>query len=732
MRALPATFLLGILTLVLAAPAFGQTRVTSVPPPGQGQVGAKQWRMDYYPVQVEDWHGRLTVQLSQLTGVEADLFLKRGSQPTSRDYDHKSTKPFTANELIIVDAGSSPTIKSGTYWIGVRRSTTTNYSINYFPSEVVSSRPGMGATRYRSPEVNGTTFRVWAPNADSVHVAGSFNGWSDWRTRMISEGNGNWSIDVRNVKHGATYQYVIRSSGNVIWRNDPRARQVTSSVGDSIVIDPDNYNWATQSFSTPNWNEMVLYEMHIGTFNDAAAGGPVGTFTQARQRLDDLADLGVNVIQLMPIAEFAGDYSWGYNYGHPFAVESAYGGAEALKAFVDAAHARGIAVTTDVVNNHWGPSDMDLWQFDGWAAGPNYGGIYFYNDIRSQTPWGDTRPDYGRGEVRQFIRDNAMFWLEEYRLDGMRWDSTSSMRNGPTGEIPDAWSLLQWSNDEIDWNQGWKISIAEDMWSNPWITKSTGEGGAGFDSQWDPNFVHPMRGALIAPNDADRNMWAVRDAIAYRYNGNAFGRIIYTESHDENANGRSRLPEEIWPGNADSWYSKKRSTLGAALALTSPGIPMLFQGQEFLEDGYFDDGDPLDWSKRTTFAGIRNLYRDLIRLRRNWYNHTRGLKGQGLNVHHVNDNDKVIAFHRFDQGGAGDDVIVIANFSDRAWTNYRIGLPGAGTWRVRFNSDWSGYDAFFGGHPSYDVVANTSLPWDGMPASGEISIGPYTAVILSQ
>ncbi|MCH2102273.1 MAG: alpha amylase C-terminal domain-containing protein, partial [Planctomycetes bacterium] len=239
-------------------------------------------------------------------------------------------------------------------------------------------------------------------------------------------------------------------------------------------------------------------------------------------------------------------------------------------------------------------------------------------------------------------------------------------------------------------------------------------------------------GALIAANDVDRNMWAVRDAITYRYNGDGFGRIIYTESHDENANGRSRVLEEIWPGNADSWYSKKRSTLGAALLMTSPGIPMIFQGQEFLEDGYFDDTDPLDWSKRVAFSGIRNLYRDLIRLRRNWYDHTGGLKGQGLNVHHVNDNDKVIAFHRFDQGGSGDDVIVVANFSDRSWTNYRIGLPRAGTWRVRFNSDWSGYDTAFGDHPSYDVVANSSLPWDGMPASGEISIGPYTAVIFSQ
>lgn len=728
----PLRFLcVSLAALVLSTVAAAQTTVSPLGPPSHGQSGAQQTRIDYYPVQVEHWQGRLKVRLTQQTGTEVDLYLKHGAKPSASDFDHKSAKPFTANERIVVDANSQPPIKSGTWWIGVQRSTSSNYGLNYSTDSVASVRPGMGATRYRSPEVNGTSFRVWAPNADEVHLAGSFNGWSDWRTPLTSEGNGNWSVDVRNVKHGATYQYVIRNGSSVLWRNDPRARQVTNSIGDSMVIDPANYSWSQQSFSTPSWNEMVLYEMHIGTFHDPSVGGTVGNFDLAMQRLDDLADLGINVIQLMPVAEFAGDYSWGYNYSHPFAVESAYGGADRLKAFVDAAHARGIAVTTDVVNNHWGPSDMDLWRFDGWAQG-NYGGIYFYNDIRSQTPWGDTRPDYGRGEVRQFIRDNALYWLEEYRIDGLRWDSTSYMRNGPTGDIPEAWSLMQWANDEINQTQPWKISIAEDMWSNAYITKPSSSGGAGFDSQWDPNFVHPIRAAMIAQNDADRNMLVVRDALKFSYNGDAFGRVIYSESHDEVANGNSRLPEEIWPGNADSWYSKKRSTLAAALVMTAPGIPMLFQGQEFLEDGFFSDADPLDWSKRTTFSGIRDLYRDLIRLRRNWFNHTRGLRGQGMNVHHVNNTDKMIAFHRFDQGGAGDDVIVIANFSDQAWTNYRIGLPRAGTWRVRFNSDSASYDAFFGDHPSNDVVANMNLPWDGMSGSAEISIGPYSAVILSQ
>ena len=207
--------------------------------------------------------------------------------------------------------------------------------------------------------------------------------------------------------------------------------------------------------------------------------------------------------------------------------------------------------------------------------------------------------------------------------------------------------------------------------------------------------------------------------------------MIYTESHDEVANGSSRVPEEIWPGNAGSYYSKKRSTLAASIVMTAPGVPMLFQGQELLEDGYFTDTDPVDWSKLVTYAGIRDLYRDLIHLRRNLGGISAGLMGQHLNVHHVNDLDKVIAYHRWDQGGAGDDVVVLCNFRNKAWGDYRIGLPRDGTWKVRFNSDWSGYDASFGDHPTADVSTDPT-PWDGMAQSASLSFGPYTTVILSQ
>ena len=384
----------------------------------------------------------------------------------------------------------------------------------------------------------------------------------------------------------------------------------------------------------------------------------------------------------------------------------------------------------DVVHNHYGPSDLDLWRFDGWFEG-NRGGIYFYQDDRANTPWGDTRPDFGRNEVRQFIRDNYVMWLTDFHVDGFRTDSTSNIRTTDNGDNPEGWSLLQWINDEINNVKPGALSIAEDLQNNAWITKDTGAGGAGFDAQWNAQFVHPVRASLEALSDNDRNMWDVRNAIAYQYSGDAFERVIYTESHDEVANGRARVPEVVWPGNADSWASQKRSTLGAVLVMTSPGIPMIFQGQEVLEDGYFQDSDPVDWSKEITHAGIKTLYTDLIHLRRNWYDQTRGLRGQNTNVFHVNNSDKVIAFHRWQNGGAGDDVIVVCNFSGNTKWGYRIGLPRDGVWRVRFNSDWSGYSSDFNNHYTADLTAD-GTDWNGLNFSGELSIAPYSAVILSQ
>ena len=599
---------------------------------------------------------------------------------------------------------------------------------------------GMGAI----PHEAGVAFRVWAPHADMVCVKGSFNDWSSNAHPMEREGGGYWYADIASAAVGDEYRYRIVNGDKELLRLDPYARQVTSSVGNAVVYDP-HFDWEGDDFHLPPVNELVIYEMHLGTFHDKE-DGKSDKFEEALQKLDHLQRLGVNVMEVMPLAQFAGELSWGYNPSCVFAVETNYGGPAGFKRFVKAAHKAGLAVVLDVVYNHFGPSDLDLWQFDGWSEN-GLGGIYFYNDWHAETPWGSTRPDYGRKEVRQFIRDNALMWLEEYHVNGLRLDMTLFMRNvrgdnDPGGDLPDGLSLVQWINREVRQRYPGRITIAEDLQNDDRMTKPADQGGAGFTAQWGARFVHPVRATVITPKDEYRSLDAIRGAIEGRFNGDPFQRVIYSESHDEVANGKARVATEIDPKNPDSWCAQKRTTLAAALVLTAPGIPMLFQGQEFLEDGWFQDSVPLDWHKSEEFSGLVRMYRDLIHLRLNRSGRTRGLSGSGLNTFHENQADNVIAYHRWHQGGPGDDVVVVANLSHLAHENYKLGFPLPGTWRLRLNSDASIYSRAFGNQACSDVAAEPKASdqppranaekRDGFPSEGTISIGPYSVLVFSQ
>lgn len=584
----------------------------------------------------------------------------------------------------------------------------------------------MGVIFLSDHDREGIAFRVWAPHADQVCVTGDFNDWSDDAAPMTAEDNGHWYAEVPEAKAGDEYKFVITNGENTFHRIDPRAREVTNSIGNGVIY-RDEFDWEDDQYSLPPWNELVIYEMHLGTYSrDPEDPDAVGDFDSAIANLDHLQELGINVVQLMPVAEFAGDQSWGYNPAHIYAVESAYGGPDALKRFVLAAHKRGIGVMMDVVYNHFGPSDLDIWQFDGWSENDK-GGIYFYNDHRSNTPWGDTRPDYGRPEVRAFIRDNAMMWLDEFRGDGLRYDMTVYIRSVDGNEdIPEGWSLAQWINDDIKQHSPWKIQVAEDLHQNEWLTKPKSDGGANFDSQWDAAFVHPVRDVLTQMDDEHRSMGAIASAVQSNYNGDWLQRVIYTESHDEVANGKSRVPAEIDEEDQRNWFAQKRSCLGAVLVMTSPGIPMLFQGQEFLIGGFFDDSVPLDWSMAEDFSGIVALYRHLIRLRRNQDGCSRGLSGGNVSMLLCDDAEKVVVYHRWNEGGPNDDVVVVINFSSTRKKNFPINFPHAGKWRLQLNSDYRGYSAIFGDEEAFDIEVT-----DGSQPAG-VTIAPYSALIYSR
>lgn len=583
-------------------------------------------------------------------------------------------------------------------------------------------------------ENDGVHFCVWAPNADELSVVGTFNNWKPGKHMLEKGDDGYWTGFFNDVKVGDEYKFHLKTPYGEFDRNDPCARQLTNSIGNSVVYDANAFDWGDDGYRLADWNKLVIYELHIGTFHVKEKGKP-GTFESLIEKLPYLQSLGINAIEIMPPFEFPGDFSWGYNPAYPYAIESVYGGPDGFKALVKAAHAHGIGVILDCVYNHFGPTDMDLWQFDGWSDN-DMGGIYFYNDWKASTPWGDTRPDYGREEVRRYIHDNAMMWLEEYRVDGLRMDMIPYIRNVNADENPDTMlneglEMLRWVNGEIARKFPWKLTIAEDLHGLDSITNRVENGGLGFGSQWDADFVHPVRAVLLERDDANRDMHAIEDALTRQYSDHPYCRTIYTESHDEVSNGQARVAEEVAENSVNNYFSKKLSSLGMALVLTAPGIPMLFQGHELLEDKWFSDTDPIDWKREKKFNGFVNLHRDLIKLRLNWYNQTEGLSGLNTQVIRLDNEKKVIAFHRWADGGNGDSTVVILNFSNEAYGDYRLGLPAAGTWKTRFNTDWKGYDEEFADAVSGDVHADEG-EWDGQPANGALEIGAYTAIILSQ
>jgi 1,4-alpha-glucan branching enzyme len=296
--------------------------------------------------------------------------------------------------------------------------------------------------------------------------------------------------------------------------------------------------------------------------------------------------------------------------------------------------------------------------------------------------------------------------------------------NDPGNDIAEAWLTLQDISTLAQKIKPDALIIAEDIGWNEYITKPRAEGGAGCTSQWEVNFPYVLRNAVDAINDSDRNLHGICDELSHHYNGDVFQRVTYSDSHDSAANGSARLDEEISPGNAGSVYARQRSLLAAAVVITSPGIPMLFQGQEFMQGGSFNDWQALDWDKTEQFAGIVLAYKHLVALRKNIHDNTKGLLGQSVSIKQLDEQNKVLAYHRWDSGGPKDDVMVVLNFSNRSHKTYDIAFPNDGTWRVRFNSSWNGYAPDFKEDDISEVIVSGG--------KGTLSLAPYSVFILSR
>lgn len=539
--------------------------------------------------------------------------------------------------------------------------------------------------------ITGTKFRVWAPHAEHVSVIGSFNRWKPGADPMTGDSStGIWSANVAGAKPGDEYLFLINGE---LEKRDPRGRELSAS-GKSVVHDPAAFDWQDTRPPAIRPEDLVIYQLHPGTFHDPDAGdGSMATLREATSRLDHLRDLGVNCVLLMPVQEFAGNHSWGYNPTDPYSIERAYGGPEALREFVREAHRRGIAVHVDVVHNHYNNEGVDLKRFDGYGGGENSHGIYFYEDAaRGMTPWGP-RPDFGRAEVRSYIADNIRMLFDEYRVDGLRWDSVVNILRYHDGaaQNPDGGKLLDEISAMIRTEYPGKISIAEDA-----------VGDDRFDASWEYGFHHAGsdRELGVVPQLTRRpGQTDVTDVAARLQTDLGLARVIYTENHDETGrlNGRRRLVTDADESDPHSLVARRKSALAAVLTLTAPGIPMIFMGQELLEDAEFHDSNPLDWQRGQLSERSVRLFRDLIRLRRNLDGRGAALQGTKIRILEADPEAQFLAYRRYLPGRPEDDIIVLVNFSPAPVEDRQVVFPRSARWEMLVNTDDPQYGADFTG-----------------------------------
>ena len=429
--------------------------------------------------------------------------------------------------------------------------------------------------------------RVWAPRAATVELETG-----GLRLAMSAAERGWWQLDAPDIEHGLDYAFRLDGEGPF---GDPRSAWQPEGVhGPSRWVDHDRFAWHDQGWRPPPLGAAVIYELHVGTFT------PEGTFDGVCERLDHLLDLGVTHLELMPVAEFFGDRGWGYDGVDLFAPHHAYGGPDGLKRLVDACHRRGLAVLLDVVYNHLGPSGNYLDRF-----------APYFTD-RYRTPWGQAvnldGPD--SDEVRRFILDNALMWLRDYHLDGLRIDAVHAILDTSAVHILEE---LAGEVHRLQAQTGRTCTlIAESDLNDPRVVRSPDVGGYGLDAQWNEDFHHALHAALTGERGGYyRDFGRLADlqkvlttGLVYdgRHSGHRRRRhgrpaaglagtafVGCLQNHDQTGNRAQgeRTSHLLVPGQLE---------IGAALVLTSPFVPMLFQGEEWAATTPFlyfiDDQEP--------------------------------------------------------------------------------------------------------------------------------------------
>jgi 1,4-alpha-glucan branching enzyme len=580
---------------------------------------------------------------------------------------------------------------------------------------------------------DGATFRVWAPNATAVHVRGSFNGFTLRDDAALIRGDlGYWHGFIHGVTDRATYKYWITGPAGSGWKRDPYARELIEPEWDCAVRATD-FPWHDTGFKTPAFHDFVIYQLHVGAFYTPRFP-QTGTFLDVADKIPYLADLGVTAVQLLPIQEFPGDFSLGYNGTDFFSPEMAYevkdadlgpylarangllaakglapysaadlrGEVNQLKALIDLCHLHGLAVIFDLVFNHAGGGfgDETIWFFDRQAGidEPRWWNSLYFSD---KTWSGGVVFNFQSDPVRSFLIENAKFYVDEYRVDGFRFDEVSVIDHN---SYVRGWDFCQALTQTLRHHYPSALVHAEYWNVNPWIVKECDDSnGAGFHTTMTDGPRIAMRdvlGAATVPGDDPLPMTRLAEQLGLDYLRARWRGVNSLENHDlvmqpkdqNDHNRMPRIPRVADPSNPRSWYACSRARVATGLLLTMPGIPMLFMGEEFLEDKQWSDDVDGHPGLRLFWPGLEGpdpAMRDFLRFTRElitlrW--RFPALRGEGYAPIHVHDQNRVLAFQRWVPGERGD-VVIVLSLADETKYGYEIGFPSSGAWREVFNSD---------------------------------------------
>ncbi|RDW16203.1 1,4-alpha-glucan branching protein GlgB [Oceanobacillus chungangensis] len=594
--------------------------------------------------------------------------------------------------------------------------------------------------------IQGHRFAVWAPNADSVRVVGDFNHWDESShilERVTNEGL--WVGFFKDIPVGSAYKYKLTSSNEQLpLKSDPYAIQSELRPATaSLTTANSTYDWQDKEWQesrkvyNPHQSPITIYEVHLGSWKTKESGEYFTYQELANELIPYVKSLGFTHIELLPLSEHPFDLSWGYQTTGYFSVTSRYGTPDEFKYFVDMCHRHDIGVIMDWVPGHFCKDDFALRRFDGRP-------LYEYADPKKaeKKAWGTLTFDFGRPEVQSFLISNALFWLEEYHIDGIRVDAVASMLHlnfdRPDGEEKiynsfggeenlEAYAFIRKLNEVVFSYKPSTLMMAEDSSDLPLVTAPTYSGGLGFNFKWNMGWMNDM--LKYMKKEPVHRKWH-HNLLTFSFMYTHSENFLLPLSHDEVVHGKKSLLDKM-PG--DQWQQFANLRLLYGYMMAHPGKKLLFMGSELGQYAEWKDKEQLDWHLlnyplhlgiHTYVKALNRFYQEHPQL----FDFDHDPKGfEWVDPHNID--QSIVAFRRKGKR-LDDDLVIVCNFTPVTYYDYKVGVPVPGKYREIFNSDRTE----FGGSGVTSEVEHFSFPdnWHGLPQHIKIKVPPLAISVFHQ